>query len=230
MRILVVGAKPDSLGAAVKAAAEADDYEVVTAGMSGEDIELNVTNFGNIEDVVAQGFHHVVCTAGVNKRSTLTGEGWLRAIDQQMRTNFTGPMMLLGQWVRWHRQDLDNASTRHFVAISSNSANVARSQSLGYCSSKAALSMGVRCAAREVATLPFSLYAYEPGWLEGTPMSRSVEGRLAARQGSHTPTAHRIPAGVGIRVDSLARQIVHGITYSGKNFNGTCIRVDGGEQ
>lgn len=228
MKLLIIGARPQSLGAHVRSVAEsATKLEVTTAGLHAEDLKVDLTKVAEVQPLIWKHgpWDHVVCTAGINLSGTISGEGWLASLESQMRTNYYGPMILLSQWTGyWRKHGMEEGVTRHYVAVSSNSAQVARSTSGGYCASKAALSMGIRCAAREMAEHPLAIWAVEPGWLTDTPMSRSVQTRL----GEQAP--HRIPSGESISPLSVAVQIVSGITRIGRALNGCILRIDGGEE
>jgi NAD(P)-dependent dehydrogenase (short-subunit alcohol dehydrogenase family) len=238
-KLLIVGARPLSLGMRVQRLARYEGFNADTAGITTENHTLDISDTDVVHKFMKEHmWDHVVCTVGVNMEGTVEGKGWIKALETQARTNYLGPMILLSEWARVWRDAIKEARAgqdyvpiglvRHFVAISSNSAHIARANSGGYCASKAALSMGVRCAAREQASWPFSIYGYEPGWLEGTPMSEMVRTRL-----QHTDVraaTHRIPGGRGINPDVLAALIVHNIKTSEKALNGCMIRTDGGEQ
>ena len=206
--------------------------------MSGEDFHLDVTDAEQCREVVKRAmFDAVVCTAGINRPTRMSGGTELQVgIEDMMAVNFAGHMNVLQAWLGfWFEVQKvaggpDETIPKHFVSISSNSAQIARTGSLGYCASKAALSMGIRCAAREVAKepvgpAPMAIYAYEPGWLEGTPMSDSVENRLGIGV-----MPHRIPGGRGIHVGELSEMIALNIRQGSANLNGCVLRVDGGEQ
>lgn len=231
--LLVVGARKESLGEYI--ADEANDLHLFdridTAGISGDELYHIDVTIPRDCNLLFRGFPgvewtDVVCTVGVNTESTITGEEWRNDLAVQFHVNTIGPLNLLHEWVRyWLGQGLmKDGPVRQFVAISSNSAHVARSKSLGYCASKAALSMGLRCAARDLAELPFSIYGYEPGWIDNTPMSREVMDRLGS-----VPT-HRIPSGKPLEMDELAVTILNNLEVGSRMFNGCMLRIDGGEQ
>ncbi len=115
---------------------------------------------------------------------------------------------------------------KHFVVISSNSARIPRSQSLAYCASKAALSMSVRVSARYLAQQnhPVVVYGYEPGLLEGTPMTRMAQSGFAG-------SLHRMPnvRAAGLPAEGLARLIAFNLGQNGRALNGTLIPYDAGE-
>lgn len=206
-----------------------DDHAVYTAGVKHEDRKLDVTSASAVHALVeAIKPHHIVCTAGVNVEGTIEGSKWFTGMVDQMTVNYYGPMLLVSEFTRYWRDNPEGViGTHHCVAISSNSATIARSKSGSYCASKAALSMGYRCAAREQAEGPFAIYTYEPGWLMGTPMSQEVRDRV----GKVDPSAalHRIPGGNMVNVEEFAHMIVKNLSY-GRWLNGCTLRVDGGDQ
>lgn len=227
--VLVVGARRNSLGEAVAALATARGYRVLTAGQNDEQARYSATfeTYGcppPYEMFRQMKPDHVVCTVGVNGRQSWPSTRFQPAMINHFQSNVLLPLALAQAW-----QALDNsgqATWRHFVAISSNSASVARTESAPYCASKAALSMAVRCIAREQARQPHNdrlFYVYEPGLLAGTPMTSGLSTR---------GPLHRIPGAGhgGLDVENVAAAIVSGIRYGGLELNGACLRLDGGEQ
>lgn len=226
--LLVVGARERSLGWNVAQQAKDSGRRVTTVGISGqEDIEFNIADPLQVHNLLMNGLHFddVVCTAGVNMSDGLLDELAYDAWLGEFKINALGPLMLLRQWLLAAAKDGTETAGRHYVAISSNSAHVARSKSGGYCASKAALSMGIRCAAREFAHTGVSVYAYEPAWIRGTPMSDHVKRRL--KEGVDV---HRIPDNRLVDPRELAGMIVSNLTGKRSPLNGTTIRIDGGEQ
>lgn len=244
--VLVVGCKPGSLGEAVKEVAEGVGYTVITAGVSGEQLPLDISNGHQVAEMFRppkdmtglKPVEHVVCTAGINYLDGIRTGDLHRNMVEHMAINAVGPLDVLSRWHRAHRAHMKHLQQTdpdvtleqpHFVAISSNSAHIARSTSIAYCASKAALSMGIRCAARDSAKdgWPMVIYGYEPGWINGTPMSNRVTARFG---GPVHPPLHRIPHGDGIDRYAIARTIVSNLYHAGMELNGTLIRLDGGEQ
>lgn len=242
--LLVVGARPGSIGATVATLAGRDGWNVRTAGIEGEDVALDAVQMQQCRDLMLEGWHAIVCTVGVNlPESGVSMAEWQRIGMQSMDTNYAAPMTLLGAWLEyWTYPDMDAKTngdeweeppallhtqaagqTLHFAAISSNSAHVPRSFSAHYCASKAALSMGLRCVARQVADKPFAIYGYEPGWIADTPMSRDVLGRLGPGQ-----NPSRTPGAKHLLKEELANMICTNLTM-GQGLNGSLLRVDGGE-
>jgi NAD(P)-dependent dehydrogenase (short-subunit alcohol dehydrogenase family) len=205
-------------------------WDVVTAGITTEPELLNVADDLSVSTFFrkADRIDAIVCTAGINRSGSQyqdEQEKWLGDLYDQLSVNCVGPMRVLHNWL--HTQSMTRCG--HFVAISSNSAHVARSRSAGYCASKSALSMAVRCASRELAQQGSTCfpYVYEPGFLEGTPMSAPWE-KIDSVSPSFKP--HRIPSGHALDVWQVARVILDNLERDGAMLSGTCIRLDGGEQ
>jgi len=240
--LLVVGARIGSLGHYVAEVAAQNGWTVVTAGISGdEDLKLDVANHAQVHGFfspseVEQPWHSVVCTAGVNYEGGITDDNIRGVLDTSFLINATGPLHLLHCWTDWWMYHLDETFMvvdehvapdvpMHFVAVSSNSASIARSRSLAYCASKAALSMGIRCAARELANTWLNVWGVEPGWLSGTPMSKEVNKRF-----EYGMPRHRIPGDRTVDPAALAHFIVSGLRNPYSSLNGCLLRMDGGEQ
>lgn len=157
-------------------------------------------------------YDHVVVTMGVNMSDDEDPWGY-----KQMEANYHGPMALARQWRSLGKDG-------HFAVVSSNSASIARSPSAGYCASKAALSMGIRCVARGSHRGPF--YAWEFGLLEGTPMTADTVRRV----GPDVPLTRMRGLPNGIPVDLAARHICNALKHGWRELNGTTLRIDAGEQ
>lgn len=236
--LLVVGARAGSLGAYVQAIAAEQGWKVFTAGVSGEEnIPLDVASHGAVQTMFDEPWHSVVCTAGVNVEGSITDSSIRGKLYESFAINAVGPLHLLHCWQEWWLHNLDETCMvegkgdqvpeypMHFVAVSSNSASIARSKSLAYCASKAALSMGIRCAARELAGTWLNVWGVEPGWLSGTPMSKEVNNRF-----EYGVPRHRIPGDRTVDPAALAHFIVGGLRNPYSSLNGCMIRLDGGEQ
>lgn len=247
--LLVVGASPGSIGEAVAGAAQETFLprtetraigRVTTCGPRGyEDFWLDVRDDSGVRAVLEEVRPtHVVCTTGVNyfeKESENPEMGdWMRLMNSAMEINCTGILAMARHWSHvvassLQLDDIEPASGFHFAAISSNSAHIPRSVSASYCASKAALSMGMRCLARDDAKagMKTAQYVYEPGWVGGTPMSVAIAGNNTERTQARY---HRIPSGLSIDRHDLARLIVGNLARSWNILNGSCIRLDGGDQ
>ena len=228
MTVLVVGSRPDSLGSAVRDMLQNKGLSVATAGISGEMHYLDIVDHNSVSLIMNRVRpSQVVCTAGINQSFSLRAEGLVSGVESSFYVNALGPITLLQAWV--HMLETTELGTtqgpKQFVAISSNSAHIARRNSIAYCASKAALSMALRCAARELAGEGKLVYGYEPGLLAGTPMT-------AASADAFPGALHRMP---GVKPDGLstrdfAATIVANLTHPNQALHGTMLRLDAGEQ
>lgn len=215
--LLIWGARKKSIGdATAKMWRDMFDGHVVTAGISGEeDYQVNTSDDEEVRGLYQQVKpNHVLCTIGRNESLEEYGgpmEGWLQDLFD---ANVTTPMSLLSTWL-----ECEPPPGGHYVVMSSNSAHIPRSHSMAYCATKAALSMAVRCAARDLQKADFDLtvYGWEPGLVKGTPMS---DGRGGTRMLG-------LPQGMSRR--ALAHQIVGAMAFGGAEYSGTLIRLDNGE-
>lgn len=219
--LLIVGAQPDSLGAEV--ASLFTPTTCLTAGLSvHEDFQMDVREPQSIREVLDHvAPHSILVTAGINVGEPLGQKGFTSHLGRSMDVNFIGVMEVLNQWVSLEGKGFEDRA--QFVAISSNSAHIARRGSVAYCASKAALSMGLRCAARELAGRPF-VYGYELGLLRGTPMTAATEARFGAAQ------TRMVGAPDGLNKHEVARTIKHNLMDPHMGLNGALLRIDAGEQ
>lgn len=229
-KLLVVGATPGSLGEAIVQAGEDAGYLVTAAGLgegAHEGRELDVRDNRAVRQLFEEQYiPNVVCTAGVNWQD---GNGPFRGVMEQHMEVTIGVVSMIAQWARAHvthtlKSIPGPLYEGNFVAISSNSARIPRSQSVAYCMSKAALSMGVQGMARKLANTDLSVWCYEPGWIENTPMSERVQRWLP--QGGKP---HRIVGEERTwQPEALAIRIIQDLHF-GRQLNGCCIRLDAGE-
>lgn len=243
-RLLVIGAREGSLGEAVARHAEGEweACEVITAGISGEekyfcDLTVGVQVKHMLHELCPD---YIVCTVGENSPASVR-DGFLAAkLMASYQVNVLGPMLLLHHFLA-SPYNRDTVYRKKFVAISSNSARIARSGSVPYCASKAALSMALRVAARDVATqiveaaqLPPLIWGYEPGLLHGTPMTEETMKVFGNPTGdpSFGGALHRMKGvgPTGLHPSDLAARIVMDLTYSGPGLHGCLFPYDAGEQ
>lgn len=215
MTLLVIGCKPGSLGDHITSYARERGEEVLTAGISGkEDLTCHLEFPASIAQAIETASpNSIICTAGVNPQGDASGRF-------AMEVNYFGVMNVLDYWLPRF------ANGGQFVAISSNSAHIARTQSRGYCTSKAALSMGIRVSARENAARDALIYAWEFGLLEGTPMTEQVARRLGRSTGLTRMPGH--PRGQSVA--GAARLVVDAYIGADTALNGCTLRLDGGDQ
>ena len=228
-RLLVIGAQPGSLGAALALEAGNDwgFQRVLTAGISGEVIEMDVLRSASIVQALAEAEPDVIlCTVGLNVPAELSNPYLPSLMNTAFAVNTIGPIDVLRHFLRLRGEAMSAGRThRVFVAISSNSAHVARRGSLPYCASKAALSMALRCAAREEAGREFLIWGYEPGLLAGTPMTNDSAQRFSG-------PLHRMPGAPaeGLSVRMVTARILSDVVGAFVGLNGCMFRLDAGEQ
>lgn len=242
--LLIVGVKEGGIGHAVwKRATDYVDEEMEVHGADlGEVIsEATCIDFdirSPADRLRVMSKHepcHVLVTTGINLygMEDYSGLEWENHFMEVLHVNTVGVLALAREWsdsmVGFERDGIYSHMGWHFAAISSNSAHIARSESAMYCASKAALSMGMRCLARDAAKANKhqALYVYEPGWVTGTPMSRTIAGSDDVYQNARF---HRIPSMYGLDKNDLAKVIMDNFTNGWNIMNGACIRLDGGEQ
>lgn len=219
MDVYVLGAQVESLGEAIALESAERGHNVWTFGISGHEDQP-------IEAFYNCGASNVVCTIGINEPFDIGQPYPLDdTFERSMEVNVKIPM---GLFFNWLKTPILGGGDGQFVFISSNSAHIARSGSLSYCVSKAALSMAMRVAARDMAKDRERFggrytYCYEPCWIEGTPMSQEVEDRLSGN------LAHRVPGGKGLSRLGLAEIIVSNLR-SAKSLHGASLRIDLGDQ
>lgn len=229
--VLVVGAAEGSLGEAIALELVECEWEfgrVHTAGIGEEAHQLDVLRTARIGEVLNDLKPDIlVCTVGLNVPVDVTDAFLSAKMATAFSTNVIGPMELLRQFVKSAIRPERATHVKKFVAISSNSARIARRNSIGYCASKAALSMALRVAARELAPKgEVMAWGYEPGLLDGTPMTRETAKQFP------DVALHRMP-GVppeGLPPRDLARHIVQDLATFSYAHNGLMIPFDAGEQ
>lgn len=221
---VVIGARPQSLGSAVSMA-----LGYPTAGITTEAVRWDARHsYAALYN--ALGYHPrvIVNTVGIN---VPTEPGLHSQTPLVMNMNYEQHQRLVNEWYEWTKDGVRDwgYAPGVYVAVSSNSAHIARSPSSAYCASKAALSMGMRSTARWFASNGEHYYCLivEPGWMAGTPMSDEVTKNLDA-----DARVHRIP---GVRqTDGLLPQVVAEqiklMVQHPRAYNGCPVRMDGGEQ
>lgn len=219
-KLLIIGADHMSLGHRIKTFAKKDGWEVHTAGIRNEDWFYDARSTNPMNLLLNVQPRSIVNTCGINNFQ----DTWY----DHLMINCVSHVEMLKAWEEMLSESYmpERFWFNQYVSISSNSARIPRAGSGAYCASKAALSMAIQCEARRMSKVSFPLaaYVYEPGYLDGTPMSLAYEDEHK----SGTPF-HRIPAGLPMDPDTIARVIVHNLAQDGRMFTGTCLRLDGGE-
>lgn len=234
-RMLVLGADPGSLGFQVRGVAESLGWDVDFTGLSDPTYEmpdnyrkLDASYSGAFSAINFASYETVVSCIGRNEPTIVAqrSDRYVKTMQSHFIINTMATMEAAHRWAMSRAEDRQNPGS--FVAVSSNSAHIARSESAAYCMSKAALSMGIRCLARDMSKLhmPGALYGYEPCWIDGTNMSDSVLTRLPAGV-----APHRVPGDHGIDARKLAEMIVVNLSSGHSDIlHGTMLAVDLGDQ
>jgi NAD(P)-dependent dehydrogenase (short-subunit alcohol dehydrogenase family) len=226
--MLIIGAAEGSLGEAIfrEAHNNYDFAAINTAGIGDEEIKLDVTHPSQVVEVLANARPDiVVCTVGVNEPVRVRDAYLPLRLTDAFRVNVVGPLEVLRHFVTSPVREGRSAFTKRFVAISSNSARIARTGSMAYCASKAALSMALRVAARELAGTPVQVWGYEPGLLAHTPMTENTAK-------DYNGPLHRMP-GIppsGLSPQHIAQRVVNDVANFSLAYNGVMFSLDAGEQ
>lgn len=220
---LIIGAAEASLGQAIVDRAGVRNQKVLTAGIQDEALWMDVTVADSVKFAIKSAVDiaimageriNLVVTAGINVPCHIDETETFR---RNYEVNVFGLQNVLSAV-----GGLAYAFASVQV-ISSNSAHIARRGSVGYCSSKAAVSSMVRCVARDWGGNPL-LFGYEPGLLVGTPMTRQTEAKFGPSQ------TRMVGAPGGLRPDQLAHRVVYDALTPWQGLNGTMARLDAGEQ
>lgn len=222
-RLWVVGAD-SGIGAHIAQMSKAA-YDDITATTRDE---CDVRMPWDIDNVVSTKgpFTHVVYCSGVNHLD------WSQDIDdsqiiETFDVNVVGFIRIISRLAQSQRE-----SPTSIVAISSDAAYTPMRTSMAYCASKAALSMAVRVAAREHGPV-WRVNAIAPAAVEGTGMSKYVDGRVPGLRGwtlkqareyeaMTSPLGRRVNMG---EVASLALDMLAGP----EALNGSIISLTGGK-
>lgn len=150
-----------------------DSFSVLAVGEE----ECDVTNPDQLGQVVRD-FRptHVAYSAGINHLE------WIKNstphdFAKVLAVNVIGFQTLLNAMLS---NGIRDAS---IVAVSSDAATRPMRTSLMYCSSKAALSMAVRCAARELASEGYRINSVSPGKVADTGMTGYVDSVVPGLRG-----------------------------------------------
>jgi NAD(P)-dependent dehydrogenase (short-subunit alcohol dehydrogenase family) len=239
-RVLVIGCASGSFGhyvaEALRGTFDADrsmypQWTVLKAGHPDEptsEYEYDVTDqqLRHNEAMLSIRPHHVVYAVGVN-RSDWPGDGPTlanSAVDH-FEVNVAGFLRVAEAF-----KSVALPGSQ-LVAVSSNSAYIPRSPSVGYCISKAALSMAVRTLARRWKGEPI-VWGVEPGLMNTRATINTVNsGALTDELGRRVP-AHRmqgVSSQFGLSAHQLAESVAHDVLWGGHWLNGTLRQMDAGE-
>lgn len=162
-------------------------------------------------------WHNMVVCQGVNDPDR-SQEMWL--------SNYSSVLMQAQLWLD-HHQHCEEQLRHTFIVVTSNSADIPRTNSLDYCATKAAADMAVRVLHREYAALGREFYSLAPGQVQTPMFDRAVE-----RFGEESMRAavERSPLKRPMRPTELA-EIIHAVltTPAFVWAAGNTWRLDSGE-
>lgn len=238
-RVMVVGCTRGSFGdlvaQAFTRAFEEDRYmypnwSVVRAGVPSEHpvdyLEYDVTDGQPVHERVMREVkpHHVVYAAGQNF-SDFGGPTLANSATDHFEVNVAGFLRVAEAF---QRVALPGSQ---LVAVSSNSARIPRSPSVGYCISKAAVSMAVRVLARRWRGEPI-VWGVEPGLMNTSATVSMVNHGFPTDAAGATVPAHRmlgVSSKYGLSASQLAESVAHDVMWGGQWLNGTLRAMDAGE-
>jgi NAD(P)-dependent dehydrogenase (short-subunit alcohol dehydrogenase family) len=192
---------------------------------------LNVLDGMRIIDdaLTDQNITHCVYSAGVNELC------WIEGIEEPHLGNFENYTDLLNVNVVGFAKVLSalkrNHPVRSVVAISSDAATRPMRGSLMYCSSKAALDMAVRCAARELAP-KIRVNAVSPGMTDGTLMQEYIDKTVPVFRGWTVEEARSYeesqnPMGRRATTEEIAHVTID-VLFGPEYMTGSIVTVNGG--
>jgi NAD(P)-dependent dehydrogenase (short-subunit alcohol dehydrogenase family) len=183
MATLVIGAADGNIGDAF-ALLDVNRSKIVS---TPTETELDVSSpidaykfFGSTTTV----YDRIVYSAGVNNPAMI-GSLYASDVASTFAVNVSGFIHMLNAL---RMSDGDESVQRSIVAVVSDAATVPMRGSIAYCSSKAALAMAIRCAAREMAPW-WRVNGVAPGIVADTPMTDRLDDEIPAMRGWTTDEA-----------------------------------------
>lgn len=243
-RVLVLGCAKGSFGEylaeAFEGMFEADRKMYKTWGVLRADISelgqwhYDVTDSQSEHDRLMALYkpHHVVYAVGINRQDAPGGVAQVgtnstlaNSATDHFEVNVAGFLRVAEAF---KRVALPGS---HLVAVSSNSAYLPRSPSVGYCVSKAALSMAVRVLARRWRGEPI-VWGVEPGLMNTRATIEGVNSGAFTDVSGRPKPAHRmlgVSSRYGLSAPQLAESVAHDVLWGGQWLNGTLRQMDAGE-
>lgn len=170
-------------------------------------------------------FKYMVYSAGINVLAWVKNLSHGSLLDNTWAVNCGGFVNLVGS-----HELLFPEAEGSIVAISSDAARRPMRGSLAYCSSKAALDMAVKCAARELAPR-WRVNAVSPGMTDNTGMTRSLDKQIPEFRGWSPEYARQYeelqnPMGRRARPAEIG-EVVSDVLYGAAYLSGAIIEVNG---
>lgn len=173
-------------------------------------------------EFVGEDFEGVVYCAGVNRLQPIRD----MVVDEDLyNVNVFGFMRVM----RCVASGL--YGVKSVVAVGSDAAERPMRTSMAYCSSKAALHMAVRCAARELAPY-IRVNAVAPGMTDGTKMTEYID-RVVPEMRGWTPESARMYEMSQIPMNRRAQtwevaEVIYSVLHGPEYQTGSIVTVNGG--
>jgi len=191
--------------------------------------ELDVRDEESIQHFIAEygPFDYIVYTPGLNRLDWVEDLS-AKTLAEDMAVNAHGFALVLGAHARiWGKRTLASA-----VAITSDAARNPMRGSLSYCSSKAALEMIIRVAARE--WMPHTrVNGVAPAVVEDTPMSDYIDDAVPSFRGWTKDQAAayektQLPMGRRVLKEEVA-EVVESVLFGPQYQTGSIVHISGGK-
>ena len=173
----------------------------------------------------------IVNCVGINRMSPLP-EMTLRDWNATIRANLTSNFLLLREWVRNHR----HGAQKTYIAITSDTGYIPKSNSCAYAASKAGANMFIQATARELNKKygeEWIVTALALGRVEGTPMDVGTIDDMTrvlgvSREEANAMLNKNIPLGRGTSPAEVAEWVAF-LAEHGQFASGNVLRIDGGQ-
>lgn len=192
--------------------------------VTDEDSVKDLFRFINYADLI-------VNCVGINRMSPLpdmTIGDW----NDTIRANLTSNFLLLREWVRNNR----HGAQKTYIAITSDTGFIPKSNSCAYAASKAGANMFIQATARELNKKygeEWIVMALALGRVEGTPMDEGTIRDMTktldvSREEAKAMLNKNIPLGRGSKRREVA-EWVYFLAINGQFASGNVLRIDGGQ-
>lgn len=228
-RCLIIGGHTGGIGDAVAAEiGNPPDWEIVPEIFKPTVDEVDVRDPKSIELYIAENgpFDKIVYSAGVSYLQWIknVSQGYL---DRTFDVNVFGAILI----ARFHVVAFPERKVRYAVVVSDASHTPMRG-SIAYCMSKAALEMGVKVMARELAPL-WTVVAVSPGVVEDTGMTNKLAEDIPKFRGWTPEQAREYEdkssvLGRRITKEEVAETVVFALNGP-EALNGSTLTINGGK-
>ena len=196
-----------------------------------EEVELL---FDFVEDTF-ESLDLVINSAGVNEMGNLgnyTEEKWDNTIDVNLKSQF---LVLQQYFKRYNNKEYK----KRFLAITSHTGMIPKSNTFAYGASKAGANQFIRCAARELNKYhgqdEWYVAGFAAGMIEDTPMDNDIKRQLIKNmenvnnmEDAHAILTRNIPTYRGFSTDEVAEWVYFLIT-KGAYSTGNVLAIDSGQ-